>query len=61
MSTSHPIKQLLGVKDKYIQIHNCHEDVYKGKKVMIAETDLIRSFNRCPLPSVKHNHPAHII
>ncbi|MDT2425115.1 transposase family protein [Enterococcus dongliensis] len=52
MSTSDSIKQILGVKDKNIESLSCQEDFYKGKKVILAEAALIRTFHRCPLCKV---------
>ncbi|MGX7235751.1 ISL3 family transposase [Enterococcus italicus] len=52
MSTSDSIKQILEVKDKNIEILSCQEGFYKGKKVILAEAALIRTFHRCPLCKV---------
>ncbi|MBL1228611.1 transposase, partial [Enterococcus sp. BWB1-3] len=55
MSTLDSIKQILGVKDKNIDILSCQEADYKGKKVILAEAALVRAFHRCPLCKAPSN------
>lgn len=48
MSISHSIKELFTIKDKNIEINSFQETIYKNKKAIVIEGNLVRTFRHCP-------------